>query len=67
MILIHCLQGDIEVDKDIPWGPEFEHNVEFEFTPMDPRDYPGKICLCQNLDWFLKKEGGGGTYSKSKR
>ena len=42
IVKIHCLQGNVEVDKDIPWGPEYEHNVEFEFTPMDPRDYPGK-------------------------
>ena len=27
-------------EDDIPWGPEYEHDVELEFTPMDPRDYP---------------------------
>ena len=31
------------VEDDIPWGPEFEHDIEMEFTPMDPRDYPGQI------------------------
>ena len=24
----------------VPWGPEFAHDVEMEFTPMDPRDFP---------------------------
>ena len=33
--------GDTMMDIDtVPWGPEFAHDVEMEFTPMDPRDFP---------------------------
>ena len=33
--------ADNMMDLDnVPWGPEFAHDVEMEFTPMDPRDFP---------------------------
>ena len=31
---------DVNLDN-APWGPEYEHEIEMEFTPMDPRDFPG--------------------------
>ena len=34
----------ISAEDDIPWGPEYEHDIEMEFTPMDPQDYPGLMA-----------------------
>ena len=48
-LILSYLGGLLHVDAedDVPWGPEFEHDIEMEFTPMDPRDYPGhNQCVC---------------------
>ena len=34
------VRGDTVNLDEVPWGPQYEHEVEMEFTPMDPRDHP---------------------------
>ena len=50
---VNCSQVD-----DIPWGPQYEHEVEMEFTPMDPRDFPGatKYLISQLSINYLSSE-----------
>ena len=53
---LSLLQVKCDVDlENAPWGPEYEHEIEMEFTPMDPRDFPGNTHNI-NTNIFHKEE-----------
>ena len=52
------VRGDTVNLDEVPWGPQYEHEVEMEFTPMDPRDHPEVRALNEGSGRFHNQGGG---------
>ena len=52
------VRGDTVNLDEVPWGPQYEHEVEMEFTPMDPRDHPEVRALNEG-SWRFHNQGEG--------